>query len=59
MAPEATQLINDGCGLAFRSKLSGYRLASTLLSSEPFPLQQHSAESYLAVPACWRMACFQ
>lgn len=48
-APKATQLINGGCG----------QLASTLLSSEPFLLQQHSAETYLAVLACWRRACFQ
>lgn len=58
-ALEATQLINGGCGLAPTSKLDGCRLASTLLSSEPFLLQHHSAETYLAVLACWRMACFQ
>lgn len=58
-ALEATQLINGGCGLAPTSKLDGCRLASTLLSPEPFLLQHHSAETYLAVLACWRMACFQ
>lgn len=58
-APKATQLINGGCGLAPTPKLDGCGLASTLLSSEPFPLQQHSAEAYLAVLAYWRMACFQ